>query len=88
MLPGNRFTSKSKHIGDRNAASYRGGFRFACVQDSGCRGTSRGGALSVFLMQGEGGGTVGFGAGGGFVQVGHVVLAFVGNKGGRKQPDE
>ena len=39
MLPGNRFTSKLKYTGDRNAASYQGDFRFACVQDRGCRGT-------------------------------------------------
>ncbi len=37
MLPGNSFTSKLKHTGDRNIASYRGDFRFACVQDRGCR---------------------------------------------------
>ncbi len=64
MPPGNRFTLKLKHSGDRNAASSRGAFRFACVQNRGCRGTSLGGALSVLLMQ-ERGGTVGFGAGGG-----------------------
>ena len=64
MLPGNRFTSKLKYTGDRNAASYQGDFRFACVQDRGCRGTSRVPALSVLLMQEERG-TVGFGAGGG-----------------------
>jgi hypothetical protein len=58
------FTSQLKHTGDRNTASYRGAFRFACVQDRGCRGTSRGGALSVLLMQDKRG-TVGFGAGGG-----------------------
>ena len=63
MLPCNRFTSKLKHTGDRNAASYRGAFRFACVQDRGCRGTSRVPALSVLLVQEERG-TVGFGAGG------------------------
>jgi len=39
MPPCNPFTSKLKHTGDRNAASYQGAFRFACVQDRGCRGT-------------------------------------------------
>ncbi len=64
MPPCNRFTSKLRHTGDRNAASYRGAFRFACVQYRGFRGTSWGGGLSVLLMQ-ERRGTVGFGAGGG-----------------------
>jgi hypothetical protein len=43
MLPGNSFTPKLKHTGDRNAASYRGDFRFACLQYRGCRywGTPR-----------------------------------------------
>jgi len=54
MPPGNRFTSKLKHTGDRNTASSQGAFRFACVQYRGCRGTSRGGALSVLLMQERG----------------------------------
>ncbi len=66
ICPRPRFTSKLKHACDRNAASYRGAFRFACVQDYGCRGTSRGGTLSVLLMQEERG-TVGFGAFGGGV---------------------
>ncbi len=61
----------------------RGAFRFACVEDRGCRGTSLGGALSVLLIQDKRG-TVGFGAGaglgfaflgGGSVQMWSVVLA-------------
>jgi len=84
MPPCNRFTSKLKHTGDPNAASSQGAFRFACVQYRGCRGTSRGGALSVLLIK-ERRGTVGFGAfvGGGWglcfyggvVRVCPVVLA-------------
>ena len=65
MPPCNRFTSKLKHTDDRNAASSQGAFRFACVQDRGCRGNFAGRrALSVLLMQKEGG-TMGFGAFGG-----------------------